>query len=101
MLDIIIRTFLSKESPVASFITDLLRGENLVGQPVSISGEIVKRFTPMVVQDLIDIAKDDPDLLPLGLSALFGVGVQTYGGEKPLRKSVPRRLIPSLKGIGL
>src|SRR3990167_5855744 len=100
-LDIIIRTFLSKESPVASFITDLLRGENLIGQPVSISGEIVKRFTPMVVQDLIDIAKDDPDLLPLGLSALFGVGVQTYGGEKPLRKSVPRRPIPSLKGIGL
>ena len=76
--DILQRQIESKEAPIFSFITDLLRQQNYAGQPVELRKEIADRFTPMVLGNLRDLAKDDPDLLPWGLLGIFGVGVQTY-----------------------
>jgi hypothetical protein len=44
----------------------------------------------MAAQDTIDIAKDDPDLLPLSLLGIFGVGLQTY---MPKKKPTPAKSI--------
>ena len=76
--DILLRLGETKESPAFSFATDLLKGQTYNGQPIDLKSEIATRFVPMVIQDLYDIAKDDPDLLPLGLLGIVGAGIQTY-----------------------
>jgi hypothetical protein len=40
------------------------------------------------VQDIIDLAKTDPDLLPLGVLGIFGTGMQTY---VPTTKTSPQK----------
>lgn len=78
-LDIFLQQVEYKESPIASFATTLMKGKDFAGKDVSIPKEVGKRFVPMVVADIIDLAKEDPQLLPLGIPAIFGVGLQTYG----------------------
>jgi hypothetical protein len=82
-LDILSRAVESKESPVASFVTGLLKGASSTGQPFKLGTEIANRFTPMVIQDLLDIIKDNPDLIPLSALGMMGVGLQTYGPKNP------------------
>jgi hypothetical protein len=77
-LDILTRFLEYKEAPIASLITDLLKGQTAIGEPLTWKKEILDRLTPMVFQDFIDLAKDNPDLLPLGIFGIFGVGLQTY-----------------------
>ena len=68
----------SKLSPVASFAADLLQGKDFSGQPINVPKEIADRFTPMLIQDIIGLAKEDPSLLPLGIPAALGMGLQSY-----------------------
>ena len=82
--DILLRQIESKEAPIFSFITDLLRQQDYKGEKISVTQEVIDRFTPMVWGDLHDLAKDDPELLPWGILGIFGVGVQTYEG-KPIK----------------
>ncbi len=76
--DILMRQIESKEAPVLSFITDILRQQDYAGQPVSVVKEIATRFYPMMISGLVDVARDDPKLLPLAALSIFGVGMQTY-----------------------
>jgi hypothetical protein len=71
-----------KLAPVASFAIALYRGRNIFGGPLDIPEEVAKRFVPMVIQDVIDLAKDDPELLPVSILGFFGTGIQTYGAKK-------------------
>lgn len=80
-LDVAARFAESKLHPFASFFTTLLRGKNWAGKPISIPEEIVRRYTPMITQDLYDIIQEDPALAPLVLPAIGGMGVQTFGQE--------------------
>ena len=77
-LDILARQIESKEAPVASLITTLLRGQDWTGKDVNVAKEIGKRFVPMVAADIYELAQEDPELLPLGALGVFGVGLQTY-----------------------
>ena len=98
--DIILRQIESKEAPVFSFVTDLLRGQDYAGKPIEIPKEVADRFYPMVVSGIVDIAKDNPNLLPAGLLSVFGVGVQTYEPQRKsegLKVEMPSLKIPSLK----
>lgn len=72
----------NKLSPMASLVDVLLTGKDFEGRPVNASHEIRTRFTPMVLNDLVEIYKDDPNHLPLGIGSLLGEGVQTYGPTK-------------------
>lgn len=76
--DIIQHFIESKEAPVASFITTLLKGKDFSGEDISVPKEIGVRFVPMVMQDMYDLAQETPGLLPVGLLGIFGVGIQTY-----------------------
>ncbi len=71
-----------KLAPVASFAVNLLRGQTTFGEPLNVPEEVAKRFVPMVIQDINDLAKDDPELLPVSVLGVFGVGIQTYGARK-------------------
>lgn len=87
-LSIIQKQIETKQAPVFSFITSLLKGTTFTGEPVKVPKEIGLRFTPMVIQDMYDIMQEDPTLLPISVLALFGVGMQTYKGREqaPLEK---------------
>ena len=71
-----------KLAPVASFAVGLYRGRSIFGGEFDIPAEIGKRFVPMVMQDVIVLAKEDPELLPVAVLGLFGAGVQSYGARK-------------------
>jgi len=88
--DILQRQFEFKTSPLTSFVIDLAKGQDYVGEPTrtpkGIGKALLQRVTPMVGQDIYDLYKEDPYLLPLGFLNTFGFGVQTYGPRKPTPK---------------
>lgn len=77
-LDIFLQQVEYKESPIASFATTLLKGKDFAGKDVSIPKEVGRRFVPMVIADMVELVKEDPQLLPLSIPAVFGMGLQTY-----------------------
>jgi len=77
-LDVLSQFAEYKTAPVFSFAIELLKGRGMGGEEFDVSKEIASRFIPMVIQDVVDIAKDDPELIPLSLLGVFGVGLQTY-----------------------
>ena len=81
-LDIAIRQLRSKLAPVPSFVVDFLAGGNMAGEDFELQNELLSRFTPMMLQDMSDLIKEDPSLLPVGILGGFGIGVQTYGKKK-------------------
>lgn len=79
--DIISRYLESKEAPLISFATALLRGRTTTGELVDIPTEVANRFIPMAAQDMVDLYKEQGlKGIPMGSPALFGVGVMSYGG---------------------
>ena len=73
----------SKEAPVLSFITDLMRGENAVGEKITLPRAVVERFIPMVLSDVYDLLKTQnlspTEKVVAGTAGVFGAGLQTYG----------------------
>ena len=80
--DIVQRFVEGKLAPIPSFVVALMKQQDAQGKPVSIPKEIGERFVPMVLQDIYDLAKENPALVPAGLVNIFGVGVQTYQDKK-------------------
>jgi len=76
--DIALRQVESKEAPILSLITAMLKQQDYSGKPVSLPKEIGSRFVPMIISDIIDLAKDDPNLIPLSVLGALGASVQTY-----------------------
>jgi hypothetical protein len=85
--DILFRQLESKEAPVFSLLTRILKQQDWSGKPVNIPKEVALRFIPMVIQDVYDLAQEDPTLIPLGILPIFGIGVQTYSDNKKRRRT--------------
>lgn len=79
-LDILERFFQGKENPIASFVTDWLQGQDIVGNKFKPGPALLNRFIPMLIQDLNDTVKEQGLIKGTGLTipGIFGVGVQTY-----------------------
>jgi len=78
----------NKLSPAASLVYDILTskpkkpgGEKYTryGQPLNVPIEIGKRFTPMFMQDLYDLYKDDPNIFSAPPEVIFGKGAMAAG----------------------
>jgi hypothetical protein len=99
-LDIIQRFMGYKQAPVMSFVTDLLRGRTMFGEEIKIPKELGRRLVPMVIQDIYEVAMDDPTLLPLSALGIIGFGVQTYG-KKPRTVKIMKARPKHLRRLGM
>ena len=78
-LDVLLKFGINKESPVASFVTDYLRGKNAIGEPFEARKAAVERMIPLFLQDATDLIKDQGAKgVPMSLPGLFGIGMNTY-----------------------
>lgn len=108
-LDLFLRFFEGKESPIASFVTDYLRNSDQVGNKFSLRTEATARMLPLLAQDSYDLYKEKHGGLN-GLAAAFagygvgsvGFGMQTYGptAPGPLTKKPQSYFSPSSGGDG-
>ncbi len=86
-LDTLLNFGINKESPIASFITDYLRGKDPIGQPFDLKTAIAKRFVPMFAQDANEVVKEEGIAgVPMAIPGLFGVGIQSYDANTPRSK---------------
>jgi hypothetical protein len=101
-LDVVEDFFHSKESPIASFVTDWLRGSDVVGNKFELTNfstfedsknnPVVKRLFPMYFQDVTDAVQEHGLLGPLiSAPGIVGVSVQTYEPKKSKPKGKPKK----------
>jgi len=77
--DIVQRFGEGKLHPAVSFVVAILEGKDFAGQPTSVPKEVATRFTPIMLQDLYELAQEDPQLIPFMMPpAVFGMGSQTF-----------------------
>jgi len=84
-LQMIIQSVTNKASPLVQLGMTLMRREDPVGKPVDLTSlnpyenTIINTFTPMITEDLLELMKEDPALIPvlMPLGAL-GAGIQVH-----------------------
>lgn len=79
----------SKEAPLLSLAMDLKTGRNFHGDKISPTESIIRHITPMVAQDLYDVADANPKYAWLKspetlmiIPSILGGSMQTYGKKK-------------------
>lgn len=97
--DIAERFIESKTNPLISLATAILRGKDITGKKVDVPEQVANRFIPIFIQDLKQLATENPNMLPyrpegtqegsysefhpenlpFAIPAWFGMGVQQYG----------------------
>jgi hypothetical protein len=84
--DVALRFGRSKLSPSAGTVANLLAGETIVGEDVTIQGELVKNAVPLYLQDMKGIYEEEgvTGLTETMIPAFFGIGVQSYSGKSGL-----------------
>ena len=94
------RLFSNKLNPVAKFAWDLAHASEY--NPFHVADRSVQLFVPLIVQDFVEIQKENPDLLmPWMVPILFGAGSQIYSKGESIHKFVPPKQDWIVKGGGL
>jgi len=91
--DTLIDFGIGKLSPFAAMVSTMLHGEDFQGDPADARTEISKLITPLIVRDIWELYKTEPDNIPLGLLPFFGAGVQTYDTAK--KRTAPPKSPPT------
>ncbi len=66
-------------APVQSFAVAMLKGTDFDYKPIEVKSAILKRFVPLLAQDIYDLAQDEPELIPFLIpGAALGQGMNTY-----------------------
>lgn len=68
----------NKLAPIPGFVTSLFTQKNAIGQDFKLQDEIINSTIPIVLQDLAELSKQDPGLLPLGVLPILGIPVDTF-----------------------
>ena len=85
--DIAERFMVNKLTPVMKFGWDLMAASQY--QPFHVADRTAQLFVPLIVQDVLELAKEDPSLLPLIAPIATGMGSQTYDKGESVGKLVP------------
>lgn len=92
----------NKLSPSISAVVDLAWGENVIGEdvertPLGAGKEMLELITPLIIDDLIELIREDPKMLPAIIPAFFGGGIQSYGAQPNAREGrMPSINMPSM-----
>lgn len=87
-LDVAERFFRGKLAPVPSLALELLEGQKIFGESLTLKGEAIENAVPLYLQDIRDSIKQigAEALFTVGFPGFFGVGVQSYiEKNKPIR----------------
>lgn len=84
--DVALRFFRSKLSPSAGTMANVMTGENIVGEDVTVQSEVVKNVVPLYLQDIKGIYDEEgaTGVITSMVPAFFGIGVQSYGEKSGL-----------------
>ena len=80
------RFMVNKLDPVYKFIYDVYGASEY--NPFHVGDRTLQLITPLMVQDLLEIAKENPDLLPWMVPVALGVGTQSYSQGESVGKLV-------------
>ena len=89
-LDVAGKFLRGKLAPTPGTLVNFLKGKNIIGEEVTVKGELIKNTVPLYLQDMKDIFEKEgaAGVLETGLPAMFGVGVQNYEPKKKKEKSL-------------
>jgi len=81
--DVAEQFFANKLNTPVKFAYDLLNASK--SRPFNVTDQAARMFIPIVAQDAIGLAKENPELLPGLAPVIFGMGEQTYSqkGKSP------------------
>ena len=97
-LDVLHQFGANKLHPVLKFAHDLLNAST--HQPFSYMDRTAQLFIPLIVGDVLDLAKEDPSLLPLIVPTAMGMGTQVYEkGETQNKFIAPEHDFTTTHGI--
>jgi len=88
-----------KLNPQASLIVDLLKGQNFIGEDITLEDEVLSRTMPLYLQDAADAFKQEGLIkgLSVAIPSFYGIGTNTYPPKsKPVFK-MPTTTAPKLK----
>lgn len=78
-MDKIGQFFIGKESPGVGVLSLLFSGNtDAGGNPIKYPQAVIDKITPILLDNLYQLWKDDPKSIPLIIPDIFGFGVQTY-----------------------
>lgn len=77
--DINDRFLTNKLHPVFKFANDILDASKR--QPFGVLDRTAQMFIPLLVQDVVELARENPKLLPLIAPVALGMGTQTYSND--------------------
>jgi len=94
------RFFENKFNPAAKFGYDLLDAAQYT--PFHVADRTAQMFVPLVAQDLYEMFKEDPKLIPILMPpVMLGGGTQIYGRGEQVAKIVPKNWDWIVKGGGV
>jgi hypothetical protein len=106
-LDLLLRFFEGKASPLASLALDKLRNQSQIGQPFSWQSEATQRMTPLLGQDAYDLYNAHHGGMNGLLAAFggyglgaFGLGLQTYAPKPPKQPATSGGYFGGASGAG-
>lgn len=74
----------NKFSPFLGFATTMFTGTDSVGRKFDPMTHSMEAIIPLVIQDISDLVQEDPNLFPLGVLPVLGIGTQSF--SKPNRR---------------
>lgn len=88
--DVALRFLRSKASPSAGIMYNALTGKDVMGNEVTIQGELVRNTVPLYIQDIQSIYEEEgtTGVLRSAIPAFFGIGVQSYDQKSGLSSDV-------------
>lgn len=87
-LDVLGKFFRGKLAPIPGSTINLIKGENLIGEPVTLQSEAIRNITPLYIQDMYSIFEKDgaEGAVKTAIPSIFGIGVGNYNPQERKKK---------------